>query len=207
MKKMFTYVIVKKTLSVFTACLLILSGICSVAAYSPLPPDTFESTKDFILSLFKQQYSDIVVKEFEVISVKDDYIAFRFTSDNAVEQDYFSRFDIYYEKTSYTMPVFSSGLVIASADGSRFYSLEDAHNIGICSVKDIILASMYDTRVGIVGANKLTERYSLSVQSVTEMQRTLTENEEDIDTRLYDFNSDNVFNVNDVSALQRYLCK
>ena len=206
MKKLLSCGILKKSFALFTACLLTMSGIGSVAAYSPLPPDSFDNAKAFITPLFKQQYPDIAVKELDVLSENDTYIAFRFTSENAVEQEYFSRFDVYYEKTSYTMPVFSSGLVIASADGSSFYSLEEAYDNDICSPEDIILASMYDTRVGIVGANKLTERFALSVHSVTDMQRTISENEEEIDIRLYDFNADGAFNVNDVSAVQRYIC-
>lgn len=209
----------KKVIALFLSLVFILSASISANAFDPYPPDYFEEEfskiKAEIQPIFEEYFKektggnevlDITIKGMSFKSSTLKSTTFTFTSDGDEQKDYFNRFDIFFEKTPYTHPLFPSGYVVYEFESGEFMSRQEAGEKGLVNLFDAATNGM-DFKAAdfcIVGAVAYPAGI-LNIMSVTVLQMDLAKETSEYDVRTVDFNKDGKFNIKDATDIQKYL--
>lgn len=204
----------KKVIALVLSLVFILSASISANAFDPNPPDYFEEEfskiKAEIQPIFEEYFKEKTggneVLDITIKDGTDSIAAFTFTSDGDEHKEYFNRFDIYFEKTSYTHPLFPSGYVVYEYESGEFMSRQEAGEKGLI---DLDLSAIYGLDFDaadfcIVGAVAYPAGI-LNIMSVTVLQMDLAKETSEYDVRTVDFNNDGKFNIKDATDIQKYL--
>lgn len=207
----------KKVIALFLSLVFILSASISANAFDPYPPDYFEEefskVKAEIQPIFEEYFKektggnevlDITIKGINIKSSTLKSTTFTFTSDGDEQKEYFNRFDIFFEKTPYTHPLFPSGYVVYEFESGEFMSRQEAGEKGLVNLFNAA-SNGIDFKAAdfcIVGA---VATRMLNIISVTVLQMDLAKETSEYDVRTVDFNKDGKFNIKDATDIQKYL--
>ena len=200
----------KKVIALVLSLVFIFSSSINAFAFSTLPPDyvgEIETSLKEKLSEYFNQYPLISdIKYVKLVYGDTSISVFGFETDCRENKEHFNRFDIFYQKTDYTEPVFPSGFAVLDKTNGEFLSLEDAYNNNLYD--PFMLAFFFSNtdlreHFGVVGSVDFTG--TLNIISVTLLQMDLVKETSEYDVRTVDFNNDGKYNIKDATDIQKYL--